>query len=60
VDLPEQRVTAAGIEADFAFDPHTKHLLVEGLDQIALTLTRGAEISAFEATRPSFMPVTTG
>ncbi len=33
-------------------------MLVNGLDQIGLTLERADDIAAFEATRPSFMPVT--
>lgn len=58
IDLPEQRVSAAAVVEDFAFDPHTKHMLVNGLDQIGLTLQLDDEIAAFEAQRPSFMPVT--
>ena len=59
VDLPEQVVeTSLGTDR-FDIDAHTKHLLVNGLDTIDLTLQREAEITAFEARRPAFMPVTT-
>jgi 3-isopropylmalate/(R)-2-methylmalate dehydratase small subunit len=57
VDLPEQVVVTALGTDDFQVDPHTKRLLVEGLDSIALTLQRDGAITAFEASRPSFMPV---
>ena len=60
IDLPEQVVvTAAGTER-FEIDAHTKHMLVEGLDPIGLTLARDDEISAFEQRRPAFMPVAAG
>ena len=58
VDLPIQNVTAGEIDQDFDFDPHTKHMLTNGLDQIGMTLQRDDQIAAFEDTRPSFMPVT--
>jgi 3-isopropylmalate/(R)-2-methylmalate dehydratase small subunit len=56
VDLPAQTVDAADVAATFDIDPHTKHLLVEGLDGIALTLAHADDISAFEASRPSWLP----
>ncbi|CAN5218153.1 3-isopropylmalate dehydratase small subunit [soil metagenome] len=59
VDLPLQNVAAGEIDADFAFDAHSKHMLVNGLDVIGMTLQRDADIAAFEASRPSFMPLTT-
>ena len=46
----------AGVEADFAIDPHTKHCLIGGLDDIALTLVHEADITAYEATRDAFRP----
>jgi 3-isopropylmalate/(R)-2-methylmalate dehydratase small subunit len=58
IDLPEQTVeTARGLER-FAVDPHTKHMLVEGLDPIGLTLDHEADIAAFEARRPGWLPTT--
>ncbi len=58
VDLPAQTVTAGEVTKSFDFDPHTKHMLTNGLDEIGLTLARAADIDSFEAGRPSFMPVT--
>ena len=56
IDLPAQTVTAGDVSAAFAIDPHTKHCLVEGLDDIGLTLRRTDVVDAFEATRPNWKP----
>jgi 3-isopropylmalate/(R)-2-methylmalate dehydratase small subunit len=58
VDLPAQRLQAGQIDVGFAFDAHSKHMLVNGLDEIGQTLERDADIADFEASRPAFMPVT--
>lgn len=58
IDLPLQNVAAGEVEADFDFDAHAKHMLVNGLDQIGLTLEQDENIAAFEEARPAFMPVT--
>ena len=57
IDLPLQNLQAGAIEEDFPFDAHAKHMLMNGLDAIGLTLERAEDIAAFEATRPAFMPV---
>jgi 3-isopropylmalate/(R)-2-methylmalate dehydratase small subunit len=63
VDLPGQRVTAPGVgdlegvDVAFDIDPHTKHCLLNGLDDIALTLEHGDDIAAYEATRASWRPL---
>lgn len=54
VDLESQRVLADGFEASFSIDPFTKHCLLNGLDEIALTLGHASEIDTFEATRPPY------
>jgi 3-isopropylmalate/(R)-2-methylmalate dehydratase small subunit len=59
VDLEEQRVHAPAIwelDEPFEIDQHTKHCLINGLDHIGLTLQHEADITAFEARRPVFMP----
>ena len=48
-------VPSAGITAEFPMDPPTQHRFLEGLDDIALTLTHGDAIDEFEAARPSWM-----
>jgi len=62
VDL-ESRTVRAGegpeaIEDSFDIDDYTRWRLLEGLDDIGITLGHEADISAFEATRPSFKPAT--
>ena len=48
-------VPSAGITAEFPMDPPTQHRFLEGLDDIALTLTHGDAIDQFEASRPAWM-----
>ena len=58
VDLAEQTITAEGFSADFEIDGYTKWRLLEGLDDIGLTLRHVDAIDAYEAARPSFKPKT--
>ena len=62
VDLVKRTVSAGEgpnrIEDSFDIDDYTRGRLLEGLDDIAITLTHADDISAYEATRPSFKPVT--
>jgi 3-isopropylmalate/(R)-2-methylmalate dehydratase small subunit len=57
IDLPEQAVVTSLGTDRFDIDPHTKHLLVAGLDAIDLTLQRDAQIAGYESQRQAFMPV---
>ena len=58
VDLTEQQITADGFQTDFEIDDYTRWRLLEGLDDIGLTLRHVDVIDAFEAQRPSFKPKT--
>ena len=59
VDLAAQTVsTPDGWSRSFPIDPFVKHCLLNGLDDIGLSLEHEAEITAFEARRPGFLPVT--
>jgi 3-isopropylmalate/(R)-2-methylmalate dehydratase small subunit len=58
VDLVARQVRGAGVVADFAIDDYTRWRLLEGLDDIGLTLRHAADIDAFEAARPSWLPTT--
>ncbi|MFN2536022.1 MAG: 3-isopropylmalate dehydratase small subunit [Pseudonocardiaceae bacterium] len=58
VDLLEQSVQAKDLTFGFAIDGYTRWRLLEGLDDIALSLRRVQEIDAFEAARPSWLPTT--
>ncbi len=53
VDLETLRVEdRQGFEATFAMDEFSRHCLLNGLDDIALTLQHGAEIAAYETRHP--------
>ena len=56
VDLEAKAVNAPGFDAAFDIDDFTRWRLLEGMDDIGLTLNHEAAIAAFEATRPSFLP----
>ncbi|WKK25662.1 3-isopropylmalate dehydratase small subunit [Streptomyces olivoreticuli] len=58
VDLVGRQVRAEGITADFELDENARRRLLEGLDDIALTLRHEADIAAFETRRPSYKPST--
>ena len=60
VDLDSRAVLAeaAGIKAPFEIDDYTRWRLMEGLDDIGLTLRHVDDITAFEHNRPSWLPVT--
>jgi 3-isopropylmalate/(R)-2-methylmalate dehydratase small subunit len=49
VDLRSQTVKAGNHEFEFTLDPFRKHCLMNGLDDIGLTLEKGASIDAYEA-----------
>ena len=59
VDLQSRTITAKDIVAPFEVDDYTRWRLLEGLDDIGLTLRHEAEVSAFEASRPAYKPRTT-
>jgi 3-isopropylmalate/(R)-2-methylmalate dehydratase small subunit len=59
VDLVQRLVSADSsrdAEWEFPIDEHSRWRLLEGLDDIGLTLRHADEIAAFEATRPSWKP----
>ena len=58
VDLVSKMVTAGTVVAPFQIDDYTRWRLLEGLDDIGLTLRDEPAITVFEATRPSIKPTT--
>lgn len=58
VDLQERTVRAKDLTISFAIDDYTRWRLLEGLDDIALSLRHADRIDAFESTRPSWLPTT--
>ncbi len=56
VDVDRQTVEAPGVRASFALDDFSRTRLLEGLDDIAVTLRHEPDIAAFEAKRPEWLP----
>jgi 3-isopropylmalate/(R)-2-methylmalate dehydratase small subunit len=58
VNLIDQTATIGDLSVHFDIDEYTKWRLLEGLDDIGLTLRDEQAITDFEAKRPSWMPKT--
>ena len=58
VDLPAQTATIGDLKVPFEIDKYTKWRLLEGLDDIGLTLRDEQKITDFEAKRESWRPKT--
>ncbi len=58
VDLENRTVRAPGVEVGFELDDYTRWRLMEGLDDIGLSLRHEDDISAYERNRQPWMPVT--
>ncbi len=58
VDLESRTVSYLDTTLAFELDDYTRWRLMEGLDDIGLTLAQEASINAFEATRTSLKPTT--
>ncbi len=58
IDVAERRISAptVGLEQEFPLDSFTQHRLLQGLDDIGLTLRHADKIAAFESRRPDWMP----
>ena len=58
VDLDKRQVQAGDLVADFQIDDFVRWRLMEGLDDIGLTLRTESKITEFEKSRPSYKPQT--
>jgi 3-isopropylmalate/(R)-2-methylmalate dehydratase small subunit len=58
INLVEQTATIGDLSVHFEIDEYTKWRLLEGLDDIGLTLRDEQAITDFEAKRPNWMPKT--
>lgn len=58
IDISSRTVTveSIGLNAHFPIDEFTQYRLLEGLDDIGLTLRNVDEITSFESSRPSWLP----
>ena len=58
IDLTARTIIAGDLEVDFTVDEYTRWRLMEGLDDIGLTLRSEESITAFEQARKAFLPTT--
>ena len=58
IDVEERKVTvpSIGVDEPFELDDFARYRLLNGLDDVALTLQREDEIAVYESRRPSYMP----
>ena len=60
VDLVARRVRCGDLDVPFEVDDYVRWRLMEGLDDVGITLQHEDEIRVFEERRADWMPVTTG
>ncbi|QIK67013.1 3-isopropylmalate dehydratase small subunit [Nocardioides sp. HDW12B] len=58
VDLEARTIQADALTAPFDIDDYTRYRLLNGLDDVGITLSHEEDITSYETTRPSFKPVT--
>ena len=58
VDIEAREVRCGAVHSPFDIDDYTRWRLMEGLDDIALTLQKSADIDAFEQSREAWRPQT--
>ena len=58
VDLVAQQVSAGGFAADFRVDPFFRECLLNGWDEVALTMRHEPDIARYEAARRRWLPAT--
>jgi 3-isopropylmalate/(R)-2-methylmalate dehydratase small subunit len=58
VDLEQREVRAGDLVTGFEIDDYTRWRLLEGLDDVGITLSHEDQIRAYEAKRPSWKPRT--
>jgi 3-isopropylmalate/(R)-2-methylmalate dehydratase small subunit len=56
IELDELTVTAPNVHETFEMDDFTRRRIMEGLDDISLTLTHENELEEFERSRPDYLP----
>lgn len=56
VDVERRTVEAPGVRASFALDEHARTRLLQGLDDIAVTLAHADEITTYESSRATWLP----
>jgi 3-isopropylmalate/(R)-2-methylmalate dehydratase small subunit len=61
IDVERRTVEApkAGLSGTFPLDDFTQYRLLEGLDDVGLTLKHADDITTYESSRPGYLPSTT-
>jgi 3-isopropylmalate/(R)-2-methylmalate dehydratase small subunit len=58
VDLAARRIGAGGFETTFTVDPFNRECLLNGWDEVALSLRQESDIARYEAARQPWLPIT--
>jgi 3-isopropylmalate/(R)-2-methylmalate dehydratase small subunit len=58
VDLEQRTIQADALTAPFEIDDYTRYRLLNGLDDVGITLTHEEDVAAYEKRRPAWKPVT--
>ncbi len=58
VDLVESTIVVSGSSIPFTVDPFARERLLNGWDEVAVSLRQAGEITTYEASRPGWLPVT--
>jgi 3-isopropylmalate/(R)-2-methylmalate dehydratase small subunit len=58
VDLEDRTIQADALTAPFQIDDYTRWRLLEGLDDIGITLSHEENVAEYEAARPAWKPTT--
>jgi 3-isopropylmalate/(R)-2-methylmalate dehydratase small subunit len=56
IEMDELTVTAPNVHESFEMDDFTRRRIMEGLDDISLTLTHEEDLETFERSRPEYLP----
>ena len=56
VDLQSKTIATKALTVPFELDDYTRWRVLEGLDDIGLTLSHEADVTSYEKTRPSYRP----
>ena len=58
VDLGARTITAREVVVPFEVDEYQRYRLINGLDDVDITLTHEDDILGYEQARPAFLPTT--
>ena len=56
IDVEQRTIAGGGVAAQFPLEDHVRHRLLEGLDDIAITLAHADDLARYEAARAPWLP----